>query len=143
VPKPGWIGLFALALAVSTAVIGAPPEQLDRAKIPEDLQIPNQASARKNPQASTPENVAEGKRYFASQCAMCHGADGTGHGDLATSLDMKVPDFSDPARSQKRTDGDLFYILTNGHGDMPGEGEDRLSEKVRWNMILYVRSLSS
>ena len=40
-------------------------------------------------------------------------------------------------------DGDLFYVLTNGHGDMPGEGEDRLSEKVRWNMILYLRSLAS
>ena len=141
--KLGWIGLLALAVAVSTAVIGAPPDQLERAKIPDDLQVPKQASARKNPQSPTPENIAEGKRYFSSQCAMCHGADGKGRGDLAISLQMEVPDFTNATRESRRTDGDLFYILTNGHGDMPGEGEDRLSEKVRWNMILYVRSLSS
>jgi hypothetical protein len=54
---------------------------------------------------------------------------------------MHVPDFTDPAQRSGRSDGDLFYILTNGHGDMPGEGEDRLSETVRWNMITYIRSL--
>ena len=141
--KHGWIGVLVLALAVSTAVIGAPPEKLDRAKIPDDLDIPPQASTRKNPQPPTPENIAEGKRYFASQCAMCHGADGDGRGDLAISLEMRVPNFSNEARSATKTDGDLFYILTNGHGNMPGEGEDRLSETVRWNMILFVRSLAS
>ena len=141
--KQGWIGLLVLALAVSTVVIGAPPEQLDRARIPDDLDIPAKASARKNPQTPTPENLAEGKKYFTSQCAMCHGADGKGKGDLAISLEMRVPDFTDANRGSKRTDGDLFYVLTNGHGDMPGEGEDRLSEKVRWNMILFMRSLAS
>jgi mono/diheme cytochrome c family protein len=143
VAKQGWIGLFVLALAVSTVVIGAPPEKLDRAKIPADLDVPPAASARPNPQNPTPENIAEGKKYFTSQCAMCHGVDGKGKGDLAISLGMGVPDFTDAKRGSTRTDGDLFYVLTNGHGDMPGEGEDRLSEKVRWNMILFVRSLAS
>ena len=141
--RMGWIGLLLLALAVSTVVIGAPPERLDRAKIPDDLEVPAAASARQNPQRPTPENIAEGKKYFASQCAMCHGADGKGKGDLAISLGMRVPDFTDVQRGSNRTDGDLFYVLTNGHGDMPGEGEDRLSERVRWNMILYLRSLAS
>jgi mono/diheme cytochrome c family protein len=143
VSKQGWIGLLVLALAVSTVVIGAPPEPLDRARIPDDLEIPAKDSARQNPQSPTPENIAEGKKYFSSQCAMCHGVDGKGQGDLAISLGMRVPDFTAASRGSGRTDGDLFYVLTNGHGDMPGEGEDRLSEKVRWNMILYVRSLAS
>jgi mono/diheme cytochrome c family protein len=72
---------------------------------------------------------------------MCHGESGKGDGELANSLAMDVPDFTDAKELAKRSDGDLFFILTTGHGDMPGEGEDRLSETIRWNMITYVRSL--
>jgi len=132
-----WIVAAAL-LAAGGSVVGAPERRSD---IPDDLQIPKQASAMKNPQAPSSDNLAQGKTYYTSQCAMCHGADGKGRGDLAVSMKMTVPDFTDPAVHARRTDGDLFYILTNGHGDMPGEGDQRLSERIRWNMILYVRGM--
>jgi len=37
------------------------------------------------------------------------------------------------------TDGELFWIISNGKGKMPGEG-DRSSAKVRWNFVNLVRS---
>ena len=58
------------------------------------------------------------------------------------TLKMHPPDFTDAALQRARTDGELFYVLVNGRGDMPGEGESRLPESVRWNMILHVRSLA-
>ena len=70
---------------------------------------------------------------------MCHGARGAGDGTLANSLRITIPDFQ---THSKRTDGELFYILTEGHGRMPAEGE-RLSPEWRWDMINFVRSLSN
>lgn len=131
------VGAVLLAL-LGTSVVG---QGQRTAGTPGDLDIPESAAARRNPQAATPDNVAQGKTFFQSQCAMCHGTDGRGGGDLAVSLDMDMPDFTDPAVQKSRTDGELFYILVNGCRDMPGEGESRLTEAVRWNMILYVRSL--
>jgi len=37
------------------------------------------------------------------------------------------------------TDGELFWIISNGKGKMPGEG-DRTKERVRWNFVNLVRS---
>jgi hypothetical protein len=51
-----------------------------------------------------------------------------------------MPDFTDPAWQTKRTDGELFYIMSTGHGEMPAE--KRLPEQNKWEMILHIRSLS-
>jgi len=59
----------------------------------------------------------------------------------ATSEKMKIGDFTDPATLQGKTDGELFYMIKNGHGQMPPEG-DRVKPTELWNMVNYVRSLS-
>ena len=58
---------------------------------------PSQAGAteRKNPVKPTPENLAEAKKYFGYDCAICHGAAGDGKGDLAASMDLKMKDWRD------------------------------------------------
>jgi rhodanese-related sulfurtransferase len=33
------------------------------------------------------------------------------------------------------TDGELFYIITNGRGKMTGAEDDRTKEEVRWNLV--------
>jgi hypothetical protein len=35
----------------------------------------------------------------------------------------------------KMTDGELFYIITNGRGKMTGAEGDRTKEEVRWNLV--------
>ncbi len=51
---------------------------------------------------------------------------------------LPTPDFT-AAQQKKRTDGELFYILTRGHAGMPGQGS-RLREKQKWDLINFIRS---
>ena len=72
---------------------------------------------------------------------MCHGKDGNGKGETATEMKLKIVDFTDPATLKDRTDGEIFYIIKNGKGQMTGEGERAKPEDI-WNMVIYVRSMS-
>jgi mono/diheme cytochrome c family protein len=101
--------------------------------------VPEAERNRKNPVPNVPEAVESGKSLFASQCAMCHGAKADGRGDLAAQLKIRVPDLTDPDRQKKRTDGEWFYIIGHGHGDMPAE--KRLNDQQKWEMIVYLRTL--
>ncbi len=98
-------------------------------------------AARKNPVTPTAEGMAEVRKMFGYNCAMCHNKNGDGKGELAVDMKLEIPDWRDPASLEKMTDGELFWIVTNGKGKMPGEG-DRTTEKVRWNLVHLVRSFS-
>ena len=72
---------------------------------------------------------------------MCHGEDGAGAGDLSKNMKAKMGDFRDPATLKPRTDGELFYIIKNGTGEMEGEGA-RVKPDDTWGLVNYLRSLS-
>ena len=55
-------------------------------------------------------------------------------------LKLTMPDLTDQEAMGKRTDGELFYILTKGCGRMPAQ-EERLKDKVKWDLVNYVRTL--
>jgi mono/diheme cytochrome c family protein len=103
--------------------------------------VPRSERERPNPLKPEPRSLEEGRVMFQSQCAMCHGARGDGRGDLVERLGMKVPDLTDPQYQAKRTDGEWFYIITKGHGRMPGEGE-RLAPHRKWQLVNYIRTLA-
>jgi mono/diheme cytochrome c family protein len=102
--------------------------------------IPPEETKRANPVKATLASIADGKKMYVTQCAMCHGAGGDGKGDLAADMNLKLHDYRDSDSLKDRTDGELFYILSKGKGDMPSE-EDRLTSSERWNLINYIRSL--
>jgi len=104
--------------------------------------IPPEDAAKKNPVKPTPEGLAAAKKLFGYHCSMCHGVQGDGKGDLATDMKLKLNDWRDPSTLAKMTDGELFYIITNGRGKMTGGEGDRTSEEVRWNLVNYVRSFA-
>ena len=108
---------------------------------PSTANIPPDAAQMKNPVKSTPESIAQGKKYYGYDCALCHGANGDGKGDVAVSEKMNLGDFRDPATLQNKSDGELFYVIKNGSGQMPPEG-DRVKPTELWNMVNYVRSLA-
>jgi mono/diheme cytochrome c family protein len=101
---------------------------------PEDI-------AKKNPVPPTQEGTAGARKIYGYNCAMCHDKNGDGKGELAVDMKLELRDWRDPASLEKMTDGELFWIITNGKGKMPGEG-DRSTDKVRWNMVNLVRSFS-
>jgi len=105
-----------------------------------EYKIPPEAAARVNPVKPTEESLAKGKKLYGFDCAMCHGNNGDGKGDMAT--DMKnVTDFTNPDALKNRTDGELFYVIRNGKCEMPPEG-DRAKDQDIWNMVNYIRSLA-
>jgi len=103
--------------------------------------IPPEEAKRENPVKVSATSIAQGKKQYTFDCAMCHGKDGDGKGDLAEELKLKLRDWRDPAALKDLTDGELFYILTKGKGQMTGD-EDRTKPEMKWNMINYVRSLA-
>lgn len=122
--------IFPLILVGQNEAPSQPPQA--------EYKIPPEAAARANPVKPTAESLAKGKKIYGIDCAMCHGKDGDGKGDM----DMKgVPDFTDPATLKNRTDGELYYIIQKGKGDMPPEG-DRAKGEDMWNLVNYVRSFA-
>jgi mono/diheme cytochrome c family protein len=116
-------------------------QPLSQAATPGPYTIPADALHRVNPVKPTPESIAQGKKYYGYDCAMCHGVNGDGNGDVARDEKLKLSDFRNPAALKDKTDGELFYIIKNGKGQMPPEG-DRLKPTDLWNLVNYIRSLA-
>jgi mono/diheme cytochrome c family protein len=115
----------------------------------ETQQQPKEAAAsstasspgRKNPVKPTPESLAEAKKFFGYDCAMCHGVRGDGKGDLAGSMGLKINDWRDSSTIATMSDGEIFDIIVKGKGKMEGEG-DRISGEMAWKLVNYVRSFT-
>lgn len=132
------IAIIVFALLLVACVLGAqqsPPP----AKPPADYKVPAEDAQKENPVKPTSESFAKGKKIYAIDCAMCHGENGDGKGDLAAEM-KNVTDFTAPDAMKNRTDGELFYIMRKGKGEMPPEG-DRAKNDDIWNLVNYIRSL--
>lgn len=113
-----------------------------RPKSAADTKIPQEEADRKNPIASTPASIAEGKRlYGATDCALCHGKDGDGKGVEAKDINMNLHDWRKPESLANFTDGELSYLILKGKGRMPAYDGRESPEQV-WQIVNYLRSMS-
>ena len=112
----------------------------EKSAAPAEYKIPPEAAAKANPVKPTEESLAKGKKIYAIDCAMCHGNRGDGKGDMGADY-KTIPDFTNAEAMKSRTDGELFYIIRNGKGDMPPE-DNRAKDDDVWNMVNYVRSFA-
>jgi mono/diheme cytochrome c family protein len=103
--------------------------------------IPPEAAKQANPVKSTPASIAEGKKMYGYDCAMCHGESGDGKGDLASDMKLTLKDYRDAVALKDLSDGEMFYIIQKGKGQMTGEGERQKPDEI-WNMINFIRSLA-
>ena len=123
-------------------VLTSPAQQAPATqKTPSYDAIPAEAAKQSNPVKPSPESIARAKKWWGLDCAMCHGKDGDGKGEVAKDMKLQIADFTDPATLKNRTDGELFYIIKNGHQDMPPEGP-RIKTEENWDLVNYVRSLA-
>ena len=99
------------------------------------------AASMTNPVTPTAESQAHAKSTYAIDCAMCHAANGNGKGDLVADMKLTIKDLTDPDTLKNVSDGEIFAIIKNGKGKMPGEG-DRAKDDDIWNLVIYVRSFS-
>lgn len=100
---------------------------------------PASAAAKKNPFAGKADAVVAGKQTFATTCVPCHGSGGRGDGPAAVALNPKPANYTTSAISAE-SDGSLFWKLSEGRGAMVGF-KATLSEKQRWELISYIRTL--
>ena len=123
------LGSFSLSLRQQPAATPAPST------------IPADAAHLVNPVKPTAESQTRAKKVYGYDCAMCHGATGNGKGDLAGEMKPPLKDYTDPAALKDISDGELFYVIKNGKGQMPPEG-DRAKTDDLWNMVILVRSFA-
>lgn len=72
---------------------------------------------------------------------MCHGPMGRGKTDLGKDTTGSVPDLTDPTTMSRLSDSELYSIIMNGKGKMPGE-KGRLNDDGVKGMVAYVRNLA-
>src|ERR1700733_15809077 len=138
---------FLILSTLVLAGVSAPPPQAPQsgsappAAPATEAKIPLEAVNQVNPVKPSAESLARAKKIYGYECAVCHGEDGAGAGDLAKSMKAKMANLRDPAVLKGRTDGEIYYIINHGMGEMEGEGA-RVKPEDTWNLVNYVRSLS-
>ena len=115
-------GTFAAAYQVSYA---ATPATLDSlARLP-------------NPTPVSPASLANGRKYYQINCAVCHGDLGQGNGPAVKYGMAGINIVLDGSKA--RSDGYIYGMLRNGRGLMPTY--NRIEEMDRWDVVNYVRAL--
>lgn len=96
--------------------------------------IDSMASLR-NPTPPDSASLANGRKYYVINCAVCHGNTGRGDGPATKYGVFPFPIVGGIAR----TDGYIFGMIRNGRGNMPPY--NRIEEKDRWDIVNYIRAL--
>jgi mono/diheme cytochrome c family protein len=109
---------------------------------PPETEAPPPAAPVRNPVKPTAESQAKAKTLYRMDCAMCHGDNGNGKTDLATSMELTLNDWTDPKALAGRQDWELFNIIRVGKGKMPPESKGRATDTEVWNLVIYIRTFS-
>lgn len=96
----------------------------------------------KNPfkNISPEELMLIGKRQYNKACIYCHGSLGDGYGAIANKMIVKPPSLL----SQKVinfSEGRIYHIIHEGQGLMGSYKKQVRSEKHRWALVYYIRTL--
>jgi mono/diheme cytochrome c family protein len=97
------------------------------------------------PAGAIPEQA---QQMFATVCATCHGADGSGNGPAAESLTVKPRNYTDAAWQASVTDDDLKKtILLGGQGVgksplMPGNPHLKDQPEVLDGLVRIIRGFA-
>ncbi|MGH7711269.1 MAG: c-type cytochrome, partial [Gemmatimonadaceae bacterium] len=90
-----------------------------------------------NPVPVSDSSIANGRKYYQLNCAVCHGDRALGDGP-ATRFGM-VPMNVTLDITKSRSDGYIWGIMRNGRGLMPPY--NRIEERDRWDVVNYLRGL--
>jgi mono/diheme cytochrome c family protein len=125
---------LAMSFGVLCAQQNAPQEK------PSESPPAASAAKKENPVKASPEVLAAAKKIFGYDCAMCHGVNGDGKGELVESMKLKMKDWHEAGALQGISDAEIFELIVKGKDKMIGEG-DRLAPTKVWGLVHYVRSL--
>lgn len=98
---------------------------------------PDSESKKANPVPLNPISINKGKLLYENNCSHCHGQKALGTSPDDTGLNMATPNLL--KRLKTHTDGDFFWKIQNGKGEMPSFKED-LNPEETWHIVNYLRS---
>jgi len=116
----------------STAVSDAPPAE-NRTIHPAP---PGEYTGLSNPIAKTPDNIMQGKGFYAAFCSPCHGGNFDGKGPAARGFNPPPANFSDPTTIAMLQESYLFWRIKKGGVGLPIEGMPWKSAMPRWEVEL-------
>jgi mono/diheme cytochrome c family protein len=99
------------------------------------------AAVQEAPAKPSADSMARAKELYKYDCAVCHGVNGDGKGDMSADFPGKIRDWTDPASLKDYTDDKLFTIIRDGAGEMPPEGQ-RAKKNELWALVALVRSFA-
>jgi mono/diheme cytochrome c family protein len=104
--------------------------------------VPEEFKKLKNPLPPSDANLKAARGLYLDECAQCHGERGKGDGPEAAMHNPQPADITDAQHMKAITDGEIFYQISEGRRPMPSF-KRRLTEDQRWELVLFVRSLSA
>ena len=113
------------------------------AQMARELALPRAVRERRNPIANSHDVLAEARAHWADHCAICHGNDGNGDTTMGRQMYPPAPDMR-KERTQRMTDGELFYIIENGIrlSGMPAWGTGKETDgQDSWKLVHFIRHL--
>src|SRR6201997_1052902 len=105
--------------------------------------VPAIERSKRNPVPPPSNTLQQGRELFLTQCAACHGTDGSGTTPMGLNLYPRVPDLRANS-TQNLSDGEIHYIIENGvqFTGMPAWGNPHLeSSGNSWKLVYFIRSL--
>lgn len=105
-----------------------------------EYKFPDQYVEIKNPIPADEASITKGQEIYQASCERCHGETGMGDGTSAIQNDLAIINFSDEKISAL-SDGELFYIVSNGVEETAMVGWDMFNEDLRWHLVNYIRVL--
>jgi mono/diheme cytochrome c family protein len=140
------VGLAAAAIVLTGAYnvsANVPPSGIEKrlASTAVDRSVARRAPRGPNPIAASPSALQSGMAHYKEMCVFCHGAPGVDASEAGEGLNPPAPDLTRTG-VQKRTDGELFWILQNGirMTGMPAFGPTHKDEEL-WKMVAFLRHL--
>ncbi len=96
-------------------------------------EIPARDHERTNPYQGQADAIAAGQRLYAQHCSHCHGKNAEGT--------KKRPALKSERIQTHATDGDIFWLLSNGNMRKGMPPWTKLPDQQRWQLIAYLKSL--
>jgi putative copper resistance protein D len=84
-------------------------------------------------------SIVQGAELFATHCASCHGRQGRGDGPAGRFFRVKPSDLT-ADHIYSHSDGDLFWWISYGMGEVMPPFGATLNDEARWNLIDFVHA---